>query len=232
MKQVWIVGAMIASALIAGTALVVGHDRAQQGARLGAHNAPQAASGLPWQIQTLPGGRIQVMGLILGSQASTLADAQRIWGSHVEVAVIAAPGEGGSLEAFVDPAQAGFISGKLVLTLQAPADAIAGMRQRAVKSEFMESTTRKYTLAPVDRLSAAAYAVTAMAFIPQANLDASMVIDRFGTPAERRRLGDDAEHFLYPDKGLDLTLNRRGKDVLQYVAPSDFHKLTAPLSRP
>lgn len=228
MKQIWIVSAMIAGALIAGAALVVGHDRSQPNT----HNTTQPSSGLPWQIQTLPGGQTQVMGLTLGGQASTLADAQRIWGSNVEVALIAAPGEGGSLEAFIDPAQAGFISGKLVLTLQAPADAIARMRQRALKSEFMESTTRKYTLSPADRQSAAAYAITALAFIPQANLDAAMVIDRFGTPAARRRVGEDAEHFLYPDKGLDLTLNSRGKDVLQYVAPSDFHKLTAPLNKP
>ena len=228
MKQIWIVSAMIAGALIAGSLLVVGHDGAQRGTG----PVAQSASNLPWQIQTLPGGQTRVMGLTLGSQASTLADAQKIWGNNVEVALIAAPGEGGSLEAFIDPAQAGFISGKLVLTLQAPADAIAGMRQRALKSEFMESTTRKFTLAPSDRQSAAAYAITAMAFIPQANLDAAMVIDRFGPPAERRHAGEEAEHFLYPDKGLDLTLNRRGKDVLQYVAPSDFHKLTAPLKQP
>lgn len=227
MKQVWIVGAMLAGALIAGTALVVGHDRASPTAK----NLAQADSGLPWQIQTLPGGQTQVMGLTLGQHASTLADAQKIWGSNVEVAIIAAPGEGGSLEAFIDPAQAGFISGKLVLTLKAPAGVITNMRQRALKSEFMDSTTRKYTLAPADRQSAAAYVVTAMAFIPQANLDATMVTDRFGPPAERRRVGEDAEHFLYPDKGLDLTLNRRGKDVLQYVAPSDFQQLAAPLNK-
>ncbi|MDE2594890.1 MAG: hypothetical protein KGL57_11695, partial [Burkholderiales bacterium] len=182
MKQVWIVSAMLAGALVVSAALVVGHDRMQPGT----HPVAQPASGLPWQIQTLPGGQTQVMGLRLGGQASTLADAQKIWGGNVEVAIIAAPGEGGALEAFVDPAQAGFISGKLVLTLQAPADAVAGMRQRALKSEFMESTTRKYTLAPADRQSAAAYAITAVAFIPQANLDATMVIDRFGQPAERR----------------------------------------------
>ncbi|MGE5451329.1 MAG: hypothetical protein ACM3VZ_05725 [Acidobacteriota bacterium] len=222
MKQVWIVSAMIAGALIAGTALVVGHDRRQP-------DTIETAAGLPWQIQTLPGGQIQVMGLTLGGRPSTLSDVQRIWGGNVEVAVIAAPGESGALEAFVDPAQAGFVSGKLVVTLNAPADAVAGMRQRALKSEFMESTTRKYILAPADRQAAAAYGITAMAFIPQANLDATTVITRFGKPAERRRMGDEAEHFLYPDKGLDLTLNSRGKDVLQYVAPSEFDKLAAPL---
>lgn len=228
MKKIWMVSAMIAGALIAGSLLVVGHDRTQP---IGHGSTPQT-TGLPWQIQTLPGGQTQVMGLSLGPHGSTLADAQGLWGANVEVAIIAAPGEGGSLEAFVDPAQAGFISGKLVLTLDAPAEVIQGMRERALKSEFMESTTRKYMLTPADRQAAAGYAVSAMAFIPQANLDEGMVISRFGTPAERRRVGEGAEHFLYPSKGLDLTLNSRGKDVLQYVAPADFHKLQAPLNKP
>jgi hypothetical protein len=38
------------------------------------------------------------------------------------------------------------------------------------------------------------------------------------------------EHFLYPAKGLDLILDRKGKEVLQYVAPRDFARLREPLT--
>lgn len=223
MKKIWIVGAMVVGALAVSAVMVVGHDKLQ-GPVSGA-----SPSGLPWQIDTLPTGQSRVMGLTLGPGGSTLAEVQRIWGHNVELAIIAAPGEGGAIEAFIDPAQAGFINGKLVLTLAVPAEAVAGMRERALKSEFMESTTRKYTLTPADQHAASAFAVSAIAFIPQAKLDAQMVIDRFGPPQERRKVGEMSEHFLYPAKGLDLTLNTKGKDVLQYVAPADFHKLTAPL---
>ena len=223
MKKIWIVGAMVVGAFAVATVMVVGHDT------LSSPASGAAPSGLPWQIETLPTGQSRVMGLTLGPGGSTLAEVQRIWGANVELAIIAAPGEGGAIEAFIDPAQAGFINGKLVLTLAAPAEAVAGMRERALKSEFMESTTRKYTLTPADQHAASAFAVSAIAFIPQAKLDAQMVIDRFGPPQERRKVGEMSEHFLYPAKGLDLTLNTKGKDVLQYVAPADFHKLTAPL---
>lgn len=226
MKKIWIVGAMVVGAFAAATVMVVGHNTLS-GTASGA-----SPSGLPWQIETLPTGQSRVMGLTLGPGGSTLAEVQRIWGPNVELAIIAAPGEGGAIEAFIDPAQAGFINGKLVLTLAAPAEAVASMRERALKSEFMESTTRKYTLTPADHHAASALAVSAIAFIPQAKLDAQMVIDRFGPPQERHKVGEMSEHFLYPTKGLDLTLNTKGKDVLQYVAPAEFHKLTAPLKSP
>lgn len=224
MKKIWIVGAMVVGAFAVATVMVVGHEK------LGSTSAPNNSPvGLPWQIEPLTTGQSRVMGLTLGPGGSTLAEAQRIWGTNIEVAIIAAPGEGGAIEAFIDPAQAGFITGKLVLTLAAPTEAVAGMRERALKSEFMESTTRKYTLTPADRHAASAFAISSMAFIPQAKLDEKTVIDRFGQPQERHKVGEVSEHFLYPSKGLDLTLNAKGKDVLQYVAPAEFHKLTTPL---
>ncbi|MDE2432539.1 MAG: hypothetical protein KGN37_06770 [Burkholderiales bacterium] len=225
MKQIWTIGAMVVGAVAISSVLVLGHDRAS-----GPQSGPnQQSVGLPWQITTLPAGRVGVMGLTLGAGGSTLADAQKLWGPMLELAVVAAPGEDGTLEAFVDPVSAGFISGKLVLTLDAPATAVVGLKARAVKSDYMESTTKKYTLAMADREGAAAYAISALTFIPQAKLDAASVLARFGAPQERLRTGRDTEHFLYPARGLDLALNARGKDVLQYVAPADFERLSAPL---
>ncbi|HET8870901.1 MAG TPA: hypothetical protein VFM48_10665 [Aquabacterium sp.] len=225
MKQVWIISAMMVGAVVVSSALVIGHDKWS--------TSGSAASietvGLPWQIDTMPDSRVRVMGLTLGAGGSTLADAQKLWGPMLDLAIVAAPQENGTLEAFVDPVNAGFISGKLVLTLDAPSVAVQGMKARAVESSYMESTTRKFSLAPSDREAAAAYAISAMAFIPQAKLDAATVLERFGSPKDRIRSGKDTEHFLYPAKGLDLALNARGKDVLQFVAPADFARLSGPL---
>ena len=40
---------------------------------------------------------------------------------------------------------------------------------------------------------------------------------------------DQTTHLLYPEKGLDLIINRKGKEALQYVAPKDFTRLRDPL---
>lgn len=234
-SKIKILSGMVAASLAVGV-LVVGGGRYFAGtAKPGAPGSTQE-TGLPWQVEALPGGASKVMGLTLAPEGhgSTLADAQARWGPDMDVAIIAAPGEDGMLEAFVDPASAGFITGKVVLSFQADAATVRAMRERAIKSDFMESTTRKYTLAPADLQAALKAPLTALSFIPQANLDEGMVVARFGEPAERVPSKDKrTTHFLYPAKGLDLALNSEGKELLQYVAPGEFQqRLRTPLNKP
>ena len=144
------------------------------------------------------------------TRTSSLADVRRMWGPDVQIAIIAAPGEDGSLEAFVDPAPAGFVTGKLVVTAQLSPGALKAMRERALKTEFMDSSTRKHTLQPEDEALALAAPIVSLSFIPQARLDAEAIVARFGTPARRIRSNGHLEHFLYPDKGLDVVLDSEG----------------------
>lgn len=223
MRQLTIIGGMVAGALILSTLLVVGHDKMS-----GTNTVPSGIAP-PWQVDLLPAQHTRALGITLGPNGDRLADVQRIWGPNIEVALIAAPGENGAVEAFIDPAQAGGINGKLIIALQATPEQIAGMRERALTADFMESTTRKYKLAPADVQATMGLKVGALTFIPQAKLDEKTVLDRFGSAPQRQRAGEGTEHFLYPDKGLDVGLNPKGKDVLQYVSPADFAKLSAPL---
>jgi hypothetical protein len=252
MNKVLVVGGAVVAAVAVSMLMVGGRDITGHGNEAG--QAGTQHSGLPWQVETLPGGAIKVMGLTLAAQTtpsladaaspasasapapaphagSTLADAQLRWSETMQVAIIAAPGEDGTLEAFVDPAQAGFITGKLVITAHLPPADIKAMRERAVKAEFMESTTRKYVLAPADMAAALRAPISALSFIPQANLDENTVLARFGQPAERVRSNGHLQHYLYPAKGLDLALDTEGKELLQYVAPAAFGKLVQPLKQ-
>ncbi|GAB2182264.1 hypothetical protein DLREEDagrD3_24870 [Denitratisoma sp. agr-D3] len=206
-------------ALIAALVLIpfLSHDK-QDGA--------EPAHGLPWQIDTLYGGKSRVFNLVLGE--ATLADARRLWGGDMQVALIAAPGETGTVEAYVERVNAGFVTGRMIVTADIPADQLAGMRERSVKRDYMESTTRKITLAPEDLERALAAPIRALSFIPSINLDAGMVEQRFGSPVERIRQGS-TEHLLYPNKGLDVVLDSEGKEILQYVAPGRFAQLRDPL---
>lgn len=241
MKQLKIVVAMVLAALGLSTLIVVGHGPASPNPSAPQSTAKTAdatagAAMLPWHIDVLPDGRSRVLGLSLApagqSGASTLADVRAVWGGDTQIAVIAAPGEVGTLEAFVDPANAGFISGKLVVTAALPDQAIEGLKARALKGEFMDSTTRKFLLSPDDLPQALRAPITGLGFIPQAQLDADTILARFGAPAQRVRSNGHLEHFLYPAQGLDLTLDTEGKELLQYVAPADFARLARPLSAP
>ena len=194
-----------------------------------AHYQPQdvPTSGLPWQIETLPGGEAQVFGLTLGK--STLADARARFGPEMQLAVIAEPGEDGNVEGYYESVTAGFVAGKLIVTAELSPELIAGMRERAPKTQYMQSTTRRATLAPADEAAALAAPIRGLAFIPGAQLDEAVILERFGQPAERIRVNAHQEHLLYPGKGLDLVLDSKGRELLQYVAPARFEALRAPL---
>lgn len=187
----------------------------------------QTVTGLPWQIETLAGGKTKVFGLTLG--ASTLGDASGVFGADREIALIAAQGETGTLEAYFNQVTAGIITGKMILSADLDRESVERMRQRAVKSEYMESSTRKFSLHPEDLLQAERAPIASITFIPIARLDEGIVLSRFGQPGERIRASENMEHFLYPEKGLALTLDREGKEVLQYIAPAQFARLRDPL---
>lgn len=182
---------------------------------------------LPWQIEVADDGTARALGFTLG--ASTLGDARARYGEELEIAIVTPKDGKSSLEGYNGSAKAGFITGRLVVTADLPAQLIAAMRERAVKTEFMESTTRKATLHPEDLPAALAAPIAALGFIPTANLDAPTILERFGEPAERFKGAGQQEHFLYPALGLGITLDPDGKELLQYVAPRDFERLRAPL---
>jgi hypothetical protein len=188
----------------------------------------RAVENLPWQIETLPGGGSKVFGITLGQ--STIADVRRRFGHDIQVAVIAAPKETGALEAYYGDFVAGVLVGKLVLGTTLSADALAGLRERAVKSEYMQSSTRRYYLSAEDQAGVEKLPVTTLTFIPIASIDEESVLQRFGAPRERLRTDERIEHLLYPERGLDIALDSDGKEVLQYVAPKDFARLRSPLA--
>lgn len=240
-KKVWILTGLVAAAFAAAYLMVGGHHGpSSQTDRPAPHDengpgtsARTAGDGmLPWGIEVMRDGSSIVMGLTLSDQghASTLQQVRDQWGEAVQVAIVAAPGEVGTLEAFVDPAGAGYIQGKAVVTARLPDDRIKAMRERAAKSEFMESATRKFLLAPEDLAAAMQAPVAALSFIPQASLDETAIVGRFGEPAERIKGHGTVTHLLYPGKGLDIALDSKGKELFQYVAPSVFdERLRAPL---
>ncbi len=185
-------------------------------------------SNLPWQIELDGRGGSKVFGLQPG--VSTLADVRRALGDELEVAIVAAPQEVGALEAYYNQVPLGFVLAKLIVTVDASPEAISAMRERAVKAEYMESTTRKIRLHADDRAAVEQMPIRAIAVIPTVNLDEATVVQRFGPPGERLPVSDKRVHLLYPDKGLDVIVDGDGKELLQYVAPRDFALLRAPLA--
>jgi hypothetical protein len=184
-------------------------------------------SNLPWQIAVDGQGGSTVFGLRPG--VSTLGDVRQRLGSEIEVAIIAEPNEIGSLEGYYAQVPLGFVLAKMVVTVDVPDEAISAMRERALRAKHMESTTRRITLHPDDLAAAGRLPVRAISLIPTINLDEATIVQRFGEPGERIVVSEKRTHLLYPTLGLDVLVDKDGKELLQYVAPRDFARLREPL---
>ncbi len=194
---------------------------------VGKQEGVDASLDLPWQIELDAQGNSRVFGIQPG--ISTLAQVRERFGGDVEVAIIATPDEVGTLEAYYNQVALGFVLAKLIVTVDASPEVITAMRERALKAVYMESSTRKIRLHPDDLAAANALPVRALSVIPSVNLDEGVVRQRFGEPGERLEFSDQRVHLLYPAKGLDVILDKDGKELLQYIAPRNFAQLSEPL---
>jgi len=187
----------------------------------------QTIKGLPWQIELLPDGTSKVFGVTIGQ--STLGEAHEQLGDDMELAIIVVAADDIGLEMFYSRYTAGVFPGKLILAADIMPDALEQLLDRAVKADFLESGARKFRLNPDDLPLAYQAVVKSITFIPGINLDQQAALKHFGTPAETIRRSEQVDHLLYPGKGLDLIINKGGKDILQYVAPHAFSELRDPL---
>jgi len=185
------------------------------------NNTP--VTGLPWQIDILPGGDTRVFGITPGR--TTLGEAIEQLGDDMDLAIIAAPHETGTLEAYYSHHSFGPITGKLILVMDIAPDILAALRERADQ----DRGTRRYHLDPDDLPVAHRAPVRVINFMPSFNLDEEIAQDRFGTPAEVIQTHAGQKHLLYPNKGLDLILSTDGKEVLQYLSPGEFRAYRAQL---
>jgi hypothetical protein len=189
------------------------------------HASDDPVTGLPWQIDILANGGTRVFGITLGE--TTLGEAIELLGKDMDLAIIAAPGEAGSLEAYYGHYSAGPITGKLILVLDVTPATLLSLRERA----FQDGGTRRYHLHPDDLQAALRAPVRIITFLPSFNLDETIIQDRFGTPVETIPVSEQQQHLLYPDKGLDLILNTDSRELLQYLHPQAFNSHRAQLQQ-
>jgi len=186
------------------------------GEQHGEQDGSEPVTGLPWQIEQLPDGDTRVFGITPGR--TTLGEVIERLGNDLDLAIIARPREAGTLEAYYSHYSAGPITGSLILVLDVTADTLLALRARA----FQDGGTRRYHLHPDDLPAAYKAAIRAITFLPSFGLDEAIVRARFGAPAEIIQVDAQQNHWLYPERGLDLVLNEDGKDLLQYLSPREF----------
>lgn len=187
----------------------------------------QSLVSMPWQIETHNDGTATVFGIT--PERTTVEELLDLLGPDHDIAIISDQEDNSGLEVYYGYFTTGPIKGKLIARIEADDDTLYEMQSRAAKSDYIDTGSRKFVLATTDFEQIKHWTVQSLSLVPAANLDEAVILARFGANAERIQSQEGVEHFLYPEKGLDVTLYSEGKELLQYVAPRSFDLLTEPL---
>ncbi len=183
---------------------------------------------LPWQIERVDGGSIRVFGIELG--ATSLGEVERLLREPSEVSLFAREDDQRVVEAYFDNVDLSGLRARMVMVMALRPEEVDTMYERGVRIATMGSGTRKVTLSDDDMTTLRNTPVAAITYIPRINLDEAIIEQRFGEPAQRiQEKEGEIEHWLYPEKGVDIALDPEGKEVLQYVSPVGFESLVRPL---
>lgn len=186
-------------------------------------DAPLAREDLPWQVTTTAAGQSTVFGITLG--ATTLAEAVEKLGLRYEPALFRDPNGTLSLEAYYSSVRLGGLSAALVLNLAAEPAQLAAMLSRSGEGSRLPSGGAQFPLSDADWAVARTLPIATLTYVPSVRLDKELTRTRFGPPAEVLPVGETAEQWLYPDRGISVLLREDAKTVLQYVPPPEFERL-------
>lgn len=191
---------------------------------------PEAHPKLPWDIQQTDAGHTKIFDLTL--YQSTLEDAQTLLGDDGKVSLFATPDNQYYIEAFFERMDLSGLRASFVMALNVDSQTTMEMFKRGLRMKSLETGNKQIDLTPEDIAQLKNATIQHITYVPVANLDEELLASRFGAP--RHKLADEEPgviHWLYPEKGLDIAIHEKGKEVLQYLDPTDFNQVLDPLQQ-
>jgi len=182
---------------------------------------------LPWHIVHPTPDTTHVLGVTLGQ--STLNDAELKFKEPAKVSMFKSADSKLAVEAFFEEVHLNGLKAKIVLNVAVPSYELQGIFNRGARMNNTPSGKR-ITLNADDLARVRQTPIASLTYLPAAKLDEAVLIKRFGKPAQRiRETMSGTIHWLYPQHGLDIALASNEKPILQYLSPTDFELLSAPL---
>lgn len=190
----------------------------------------------PWQIKILADGKTQVFNVVFGETTLNVVDT--ILQSEPTVAVFESKDKT-TLEAYYKSVAVGGLTGDFIFTLETTEAELDKLKKESKRQMHTEDNARRFDLDKNAIAEVKNFPVKNLIYIPVVQLDQDMVVRRFGEPGEKikiTRAGGEEKapevwHYLYADKGLDVIIHEKGKEVMQYVSPKEFNVLREPLLR-
>lgn len=187
----------------------------------------------PWLVEQDQAGRTRVFGFTL--EETTLGEIRALFKEDGEITLFARPDAGENearyaVEAFFEQIYLNRLRANFVISLDADQAMLGPMYERGLRISQLGSGAKKIKLDPVDVETLLSVPIRSITYLPWKSLDAEIIGNRFGPPAERRTESETGViHWLYPGKGMDVAMDRDGGVVIQYVNRDAFAEILAPL---
>jgi hypothetical protein len=179
---------------------------------------------LPWEINLTAAGAPRVFELTLGG--STLDDARQLFQMQGELNMFIDQTGKPALEAYFERVFLSGLRADFILVLDADSDLLNEIYNRGSRISLTSKSTHKVELSREDQPLADKMPIKLINYIPYANLDDQLVASRFGEPSHKiSELESGVTHWIYTDKGISIGINPEGKELIQYMPPSEIEAL-------
>lgn len=183
-----------------------------------------------WIVEASP-EKLSVFNISLNE--SNLEELLFILGNRLSLSIFE-EGDQKQLEGYIRETHVGGLTARIPFTLQTTEAQLEEIQPFLSPSK--KSTSKRTIYEIPEEFHARFYGniIESIAFIPMAvSLDESVIIGRFGdNPIKLQESNKGAFHYLYPEKGVDISLDSKGEyqSIVQYVLPKDFEeKVLQPL---
>ncbi|MBN2855371.1 MAG: hypothetical protein JXK51_03935 [Halothiobacillaceae bacterium] len=181
---------------------------------------------LPWDITLFPDGTSAVFGAHLGKDS--LLDFKRLYNQKADLAIFVDPDKKTSLEAYFGPTDVGALSANVAIVAQVDEKLLQSwISADHAKPDPTPSGAWKYPMSDEQIRTAQNFPIESITYKPSADYSESLIERRFGKPESIEHAKEPNAYWLYPNKGLLITVNKEGRDLFQYISPKDFAKLSA-----
>lgn len=181
---------------------------------------------LPWDIKVFPDGSSAVFGVHLGKDS--LLEFKRVYNQKADLAIFVDPDKKASLEAYFGTMNVGALTAGVTLVAQTdPKELNAWVAANYAKPDPTPSGAWKFSMTDAHIRKAQHFPIESITYRPAAQYTIDIINRHFGKPEEIRRSKNDIQYWLYPKKGLLISISKDGKDLFQYISPKDFGILAA-----
>ncbi len=185
-------------------------------------NKAVAATGLPWQVSTTANGATHVLGVDIGE--TTFKELMFKLKLLAEPALFETPEGNLFLEASFGKKKFGVLEARLIAEMEADQSIFKAMKEGNTGRDSTPSNHWKYSLSIESTKVANDLRVWRLMYLPIADFEKKQM-QFFGEPQEKIQVTDNAQYWLYPNKGMALLWDKEGKEIFYYAAPKDFPRL-------